>query len=262
MDYYIVDTFTDTLFAGNPTGVCIAKNNLTDAVMQKIAKENRYSETAFVQKINAAYSLRFFTPTKEVPYCIHATLAASFVIHHFLQQAAHSIHFETKGGDLRVLCNGNKYKIFTPAFSYAPWHGTEEIEDILGVHPKESYVSRDLFFLLDSPKEVQSIQPNFPKMEQLSQGLGVIVTAKGTDTDFVSRCFFPKLGVNEDMATGSSNCILASFWASRLKKTKLSALQLSQRTAQLLCEVDENTVSIEGSAVLYLKGEIQIPSSL
>ncbi|MDD4843269.1 MAG: PhzF family phenazine biosynthesis protein [Anaerotignum sp.] len=259
MDYYIVDTFTDALFSGNPTGICILKNALTDALMQKIAEENRYSETAFVQKAGSSYALRFFTPEKEVPFCLHATLGASFVIHHFLNPDAHAIHFETKGGSLEVLCNKNKYNIHTSAFSYAPLQEIEEIEDILGIQPKESYVSRDLFFLLDSPKEVQNIKPNFQKMKQLPQGLGVIVTAKGTDTDFVSRCFFPKLGVNEDMATGSSNCILAPFWASRLKKNRLFALQLSPRTAQLVCEVTENTVSIEGSAVLYLKGEIQIP---
>ncbi|NCC16381.1 MAG: PhzF family phenazine biosynthesis protein [Clostridia bacterium] len=259
MDYYIVDTFTDSLFSGNPTGICILKNALTDTLMQKIAEENRYSETAFVQKTGSTYSLRFFTPIKEVPFCLHAALGAAYVIHHFLTMDGHSIHFETKGGQLKVLCNGNKYNLHTSAFSYTPLQEIEEIEDILGIKPRESFVSRDLFFLLDSPKEVQNIKPNFEKMKHLSQGLGVIVTAKGTDTDFVSRCFFPKLGVNEDMATGSSNCILAPFWASRLKKSRLLSLQLSPRTAQLICHVIGNTVRIEGSAVLYLKGEIQIP---
>lgn len=259
MDYYIVDTFTDSLFSGNPTGICILKNTLTDMLMQKIAEENRYSETAFVKEMGNSYALRFFTPIKEVPFCLHAALGASYVIHHFLNANVHTIHFETKGGRLKVHCNGNQYNLQTSAFSYAPLQEIEEIEDILGIQPKESYVSRDLFFLLDSPAEVQNIKPNFEKMKQLPQGLGVIVTAKGTDSDFVSRCFFPKLGVNEDMATGSSNCILASFWASRLKKNRLVSLQLSPRTAKLFCHVIGNTVSMEGNAVLYLKGEIQIP---
>jgi PhzF family phenazine biosynthesis protein len=260
MDYYIVDTFTDTLFSGNPTGICIIEKPLTDIEMQKIAKENRYSETAFVQKTSTGYSLRFFTPVEEVPLCLHATLGAAYIIHHFFARDTYAINFESKNGTLKVSCEESNYKIRASAFSYTPLSVTKEIEDILGIRPKEGYTSRDYLFLLNSPKEVLDIKPNFEKMKKLSQGLGVVVTAKGTETDFVSRCFFPKLGVNEDMTTGSSHCILAPFWASRLKKNVLTALQLSSRTGKLTCEVLGNTVIIEGSAVLYLKGEIQLPN--
>ncbi|WP_304509576.1 PhzF family phenazine biosynthesis protein [Anaerotignum sp.] len=258
MDYYIVDTFTDALFSGNPTGICIIEKPMTDKLMQKIAQENKLSETTFVQKIGKGYSLRFFTPVEEVPLCLHATLGAAYVLHQFLAPTTSTIHFESKSGTLKVLCKENKYKIHAPAFSYSPLSATKEMVDILGIQPKESYCSRDLLFLLDSEKEVLTIKPDFEKMKSLSYGLGVVVTAKGTESDFVSRCFFPKLGVNEDMATGSSHCILAPFWASRLKKDVLRALQLSPRTGTLGCEVVENEVIIEGSAVLYLKGEIQI----
>lgn len=259
MDYYIVDTFTDTLFSGNPTGICIVKNPLSDETMQKIAQENKFSETTFVQKTGNVYDLRFFTPLKEVPLCLHATLGAAYVIHHFLVPAISTINFETKSGSLEVFCKKDNYRICAPAFSYAPLPEIKGIEDILGIQPKESYCSRDLLFILDSEEEVLNIKPNFDKMKELSQGLGVVVTAKGTETDFVSRCFFPKLNVNEDMATGSSHCILAPFWASRLKKDSLSVLQLSPRTGRLDCQVLEHSVLIEGSVVLYLKGEIQLP---
>ncbi|WMI79911.1 PhzF family phenazine biosynthesis protein [Anaerotignum sp. MB30-C6] len=258
MDYYIVDTFADSLFTGNPTGICILKSTLADEVMQKIAEENMYSETAFVEKVDDGYSLRFFTPVKEVPLCVHAVLGASYVIHHFLEANVSTILLESKGGSLKVLCEGNKYKIQTPIFSYTPFHEMEEIGDILGIQPTEGYLSRDLFFLLDSPKEVLAIKPDFERMKNLPHGLGVIVTAKGTDSDFVSRCFFPKLGVNEDMATGSSNCIIAPFWASRLNKKKLMVKQLSQRTGHMVCHVEGDHVILEGKAVLYLKGEIQV----
>lgn len=259
MDYYIVDTFTDTLFSGNPTGICIMEKPFTEMLMQKIAKENKYSETAFVQKEGKGYALRFFTPVEEVPLCLHATLGAAYVLHRFLAPDGHTINFQTKSGNLKVLCKENNYKIHAPSFSYVPFSETKEMEDILGIQPKESYSSRDLLFVLASEKEVLDLKPDFDKMKKLSHGLGVVVTAKGTETDFVSRCFFPKLGVDEDMTTGSSHCILAPFWASRLKKNILHALQLSPRTGKLVCEVVGDTVIIEGTAVLYLKGEIQIP---
>ena len=259
MDYYIVDTFTDTLFSGNPTGICVITKPLTDKLMQQIAKENQFSETAFLEKNNIGYSLRWFTPVAEVPLCLHATLGASYVVNHFLEPNITSIHFETKSGILTVSCKENNYRITTPAFTYKPMEITTEIIEILGIQPKEGYSSRDLLFLLDSEQEVINITPNFSKMKELPNGLGVIVTAKGTKTDFVSRCFFPKLGVNEDMATGSSHCILAPFWTKRLHKNNLSALQLSPRIGQLKCETNEIDVVIEGKAVLYLKGEIPLP---
>jgi len=259
MDYYIVDTFTDTLFSGNPTGICVTTKPLTDRLMQQIAKENQFSETAFLAKAENGYSLRWFTPVVEVPLCLHATLGASYVVNHFLEPSITNIHFETKSGILTVLCLKNKYQITVPAFSYTPLEVSKEMVEMLGIHPKEGYFSRDLFFLLDSEKTVKNMKPNFMKMKEFPEGLGIIVTAKGTKTDFVSRCFFPKLGVNEDMATGSSHCILAPFWANRLQKKNLSALQLSPRVGQLGCQVKGNEVIIEGKAVLYLTGKIQLP---
>ncbi len=259
MDYYIVDTFTNSLFTGNPTGICVLTSPLTAEVMQKIAEENRYSETAFVLKMNDRYFLEFFTPEEEVPFCLHATLGAAYIIDHFLEHDIQTLYIDTKSGSLEVQCNRESYQIKSSAFAYSPLDEEENIYEVLGTNPKESYLSRDLVFLLDSPQDVIQLKPNFEKMKQLSDGLGVVVTAKGEDCDFVSRCFFPKLGVNEDMATGSSHCILAPLWASKSGKNKLTAKQLSPRLGRLDCEVQGDHIIIEGNAVLYLKGEIQIP---
>ena len=259
MNYYIVDTFTTSMFSGNPTGVCILTEPLAQDVMQKIAEENRYSETAFARKLNNLYLLQFFTPEKEVPFCLHATLGAAYVIHHFLEDDMKMLSFETKGGTVEVQCKGNTYQIQTAAFDHCPFSPSEKILQALGIQPKESYLSRDLVFLLDSQEDLLQLKPNFEKMKQLSDGLGVVVSAKGNDCDFVSRCFFPKLGVNEDMATGSSHCILAPLWASKLGKNKLIANQLSPRGGSLVCNVIGDRVIIQGQAVLYLRGEIQLP---
>src|SRR5690606_39336976 len=81
MKMYQVDAFTTELFKGNPAAVIVLEDWLEDGLMQNIALENNLSETAFVKIIDAEnYAIRWFTPTKEVDFCGHATLASSFVL--------------------------------------------------------------------------------------------------------------------------------------------------------------------------------------
>lgn len=79
---YQVDAFTTTKFAGNPAGVVLAADTLTTTQMQQIARELNNSETAFICQPtdeHADLRVRFFTPTQEVPFCGHATIAAQYI---------------------------------------------------------------------------------------------------------------------------------------------------------------------------------------
>ena len=81
MKTYFVDSFTNQKFKGNPAAVCIVESDLESCTMQNIATEIGFSETAFIKQISENnYSIRFYTPKKEIPLCGHATLAASKVI--------------------------------------------------------------------------------------------------------------------------------------------------------------------------------------
>lgn len=257
IQYFVVDTFTNRLFQGNPTGVCVLEKTLDSVIMQKIAAENNLSETAFIRKVEDGYDLKWFTPETEVDLCAHATLGAAFVVANFLEDTT-NIKFFTKSGVLEVERQGDFYEINLLSMPMKKVEISKNMIEALGIEPKEAYLSRDLVFILDSESEVMSLTPNFEKLHSFEEGLGVVVTAKGEDFDFVSRCFFPKLGVKEDMATGSSHCILAPFWSFRLEKEKLIAKQLSQRQGVLYCEIQEDTVKISGTAVLYLKGNLQL----
>jgi predicted PhzF superfamily epimerase YddE/YHI9 len=88
---------------------------------------------------------------------------------------------------------------------------------------------------------------------------GVIVTAPGNDCDFVSRCFFPQTGVDEDPVTGSAHCQMTPYWVDRLGKSKLVACQLSARGGEVICEMQGDRVMLEGEAVKYMEGKIEIP---
>lgn len=128
----------------------------------------------------------------------------------------------------------------------------------LGCRPSAVLKARDILAVFASETEVRALQPDFARLRQLDC-LGVIVTAPGERCDFVSRFFAPAAGVPEDPVTGSAHCTLIPYWATTLGKSKLQALQVSQRGGELFCEQAGDRVRIGGQAVTYLRGEIQLP---
>lgn len=258
MKYFVVDAFAEKVFEGNPAGVCILNDWLSDDLMQKIAIENNLSETAFAVKEAAHYRLRWFTPGGEINLCGHATLATAFIILNYYETQADHVTFHTISGELIVNKLEDLYELDFPAVSSEEIALTEEMIDALGVVPNEGYLNRDLFFVLESEEAVRNVQPNFAKLEALPDGLGVCVTAKGNDYDFVSRGFFPKLKVNEDPVTGSLHCGLIPYWAEKLGKQELSARQLSSRGGTLYCKHEGARVKMAGRAVLYSVAELHV----
>lgn len=255
MKYYVVDAFTNKLFKGNPAGVCILEKEISDDIMQSIALENNFSETAFVLPHGNSYKLRWFTPTFEIDLCGHATLASAFIILNYIEPDLKKVKFETMSGTLEVTKKEERYEMIFPKRIMKPVKLTSEIIDVLGIVPKEVYCERDLFVVLDDESQVRDFVPDYTKMKNLTDYLGIVLTAKGKDADFVSRCFCPEIEA-EDPVTGSTHCSLIPFWSLRLNKSKMIAKQLSKRGGILYCELTEECVKISGEAVLYLKGEI------
>lgn len=255
--YFEVDAFANKLFRGNPAGVCPLTKWLDDALMQSIATENNLSETAFFVPRGDDYDLRWFTPTVEIDLCGHATLASAFIVFSELGFRGDTVHFHSKSGRLTVLRNGDILTLDFPSRPRRPCTVPEALIKGLGKRPVEISKARDYFCVFASAEDVRVLQPDFGLLGTLDEK--VIVTAPGTDCDFVSRFFAPTAGVNEDPVTGSAHCTLIPYWAKRLGKTKLFARQLSKRGGELFCEDAGERVRIGGNAVLYSRGEIELP---
>ena len=258
MKYFVVDAFAEKVFEGNPAGVCILTDWISDELMQKIAIENNLSETAFAVKEGGHYRLRWFTPGGEINLCGHATLATAFIILNYYEMQLEAVKFNTISGELTVNKQGDLYELDFPSVPSDEISITEQMISALGIVPKETYLNRDLVFVLESEEEVRNLSPDFAKLETLPEGLGVCVTAQGTEFDFVSRGFFPKLKVNEDPVTGSLHCSLIPFWANRLGKKEMVARQLSSRGGTLYCKHEDTRVKMAGRAVLYSVAELNI----
>jgi PhzF family phenazine biosynthesis protein len=256
MRQFLVDAFTDRIFAGNPAAVCLPDRWIPDRLMQEIAEENRLSETAFLVRENGTYQLRWFTPEGEIDLCGHATLAAAYVVMRFLEPSLEMVSFDTKSGILTVRKNGGRLEMDLPSYKLTRTAVTNEMIAALGVRPLEAYLGRDLLLVLEDAELVRTAAPDPEKMKSLD-GLMVHITAKGTDGfDCVSRSFGPKLGIAEDPVCGSGHCHIVPYWSMVLGKKEILARQLSKRGGTLFCEDMGGRVKIAGNAVLYAEADI------
>ncbi len=257
--YYQVDVFTDRLFKGNPAGVCLLMSGWpADELMQQIAFENNLSETAFVLRQGGSFELRWFTPTIEVDLCGHATVAPAHVLFKETGLDGNLIEFTTKSsGIVSVERKGDRLILDFPSRPPVTCETPRELEETLGNKPVEIWRSRDYLMVFDNEDEIRNMNPDLVRMLNWDC-LGVIVTAPGKTVDFVSRFFAPRAGVNEDPVTGSSHSTLIPYWAKRLKKTELHAVQLSSRGGELFCQDAGDRVKIGGNSVTYSRGEINV----
>jgi PhzF family phenazine biosynthesis protein len=252
---YQVDAFATRAFEGNPAAVCPLERWLEDDLLQAIAEENNLSETAFFVPSEIGFRLRWFTPTQEVDLCGHATLATAHVLFEHLGYDGHSITFETRSGALAVKRSGDLLEMDFPARPPTSRVASDILVEALGTRPREVWSADDYLAVFDNEAIVRAIRPDMSLLSQLDLR-GVIITATGSDTDFVSRFFAPKLGIAEDPVTGSAHCELAPYWADRLGKCRLTARQVSKRGGSITCEMRGDRVALSGRAVTFMEAEI------
>lgn len=259
LELYQIDAFTNQIFGGNPACVVPLTEWLPDEILLQIAKENAVAETAFFVNKDEKIHLRWFTPDIEMDLCGHATLATAHCIKSILNYPSNTIVFETLSGDLTVVAENDFYFLDFPSRMPIESDLPEVISKALNIQPKEVYKSRDYLLVYDSEEDIKEIEINRQFFDQINLGPGgVIVTAIGKDCDFVSRFFTPQATILEDPVTGSAHCSLIPFWANRLQKNELKAIQLSDRIGNLKCINKENRVIISGQARTYSIGNFWI----
>jgi len=257
LSVFQIDAFAEKIFQGNPAAVVPLEAWLPDKLLQAIAQENNLSETAYFMKQGDEYHIRWFTPTVEVDLCGHATLAAAHVIFEILGFQGNEIVFHSKSGALKVTRRNDLIELDFPVSTISKCETPIEIIQAFGKEPIEVWKSDDYIAAYENESDIVSLSPDFSILNKL-ECRGVVATAQGKGTDFVSRFFAPRCGINEDPVTGSAHCELTPYWAKQLGKNKLSATQLSQRGGKLQCELAGDRVLIAGKAITYLQGSIEI----
>ncbi|RFU88049.1 PhzF family phenazine biosynthesis protein [Streptomyces triticagri] len=265
----IVDAFTDRAFTGNPAGVMLLDAFPTDDWMQRVALEVNHAETAFAHPLppggEADWALRWFTPATEVDLCGHATLATAHVLHS-TGTAEGSLRFATRAGVLtaHTAADGS----ITLDFPTAPL--TEEpvpegLAAALGAEPLSAHDTGphcgDLLVELTDEAAVRALAPDLAGLVRHSRR-GIIATARAADPaggyDYVSRCFFPRVGIDEDPVTGSAHTALAPYWSQRLGNPELTGLQASARSGRVRTTLKGDRTLLTGHAVTVIEGELLV----
>jgi len=257
-----VDAFTDNPFKGNPAGVMIVTEEISSDWMQNIALEMNLSETAFIFPRENDFQIRYFTPTKEVPLCGHATLASAHVIYELgLKAGTETIKFKAEGADLTIKRENDWIIMDFPKYPIYKTDIHKDFKRSVGFDPIEMYTSIYgwVIAIAGTESEILHCKPDFALLTE--NGLGhLIITSKSNSeqADFVVRCFAPIAGINEDPVTGSAHCALTPLWAEKLGKVELDSLQLSSRTGHLKVKLNGNRVEIKGKALTIFEAKMKI----
>lgn len=262
----LVDAFTERPFGGNPAAICVLEEPTGEHWMQLVAAELNQAETAFLFPVEAdvdgpTWGLRWFTPTKEVELCGHATLAAA---HHLVTDLGVDggvMHFVTLSGVLTARVGSDGWiELDFPADEPVEAEPPDGLVDALGGLEVVSAAQGRGNWMLETvaADAVRDVTPDMRALLALRDVVphGVIVTSIGEGLyDFVSRYFAPAVGVDEDAVTGSAHTTLGPFWAERLGKSELLARQLSARGGVVRVTVHDGRVLLGGQAVTVFRGE-------
>ncbi|WP_406448227.1 PhzF family phenazine biosynthesis protein [Streptomyces sp. NBC_00876] len=266
-----VDAFTDRPFTGNPAGVLLFGPGgfPEDIRLQQIATELNLSETAFAHPLPpggiADWALRWFTPATEVDMCGHATLATAHVLH-TTSAASGTVRFSARCGILTSATHPDgSITLDFPTAPLTPETPPAGLAQALGAEPVSVHDTGpqvgDLLVELADEAAVRGLAPDFAALAAHSRR-GVIATAAaaapGCGYDFVSRGFFPSVGIDEDPVTGSSHTALAPFWSARFGRDELTGLQASARSGLVRTSLRGDRTLLTGHAVTVMDGELLV----
>ncbi len=223
---YVASAFSKDNKGGNKAGVVFDRPDLTAEQKMAIAKELGYSETAFVTRSNVAdFRLEYFTPTEEVPLCGHATIATFSVLRHLGKLDKPEYTFEAKAGILRIRVEEDGMIFMEQNLpEYLDVLEFEEVTSCFKTECKETSLPvqivstglRDILMPVESAEALAAMIPDFQTMEELSRekdvvGLHAFTLLKDSEVTAICRNFAPLYGIDEESATGTSNCALASY---------------------------------------------------
>lgn len=284
MEYFVVDAFTEKKFGGNPAGV-VTYEELDEGFMQSFAAEVRFSETAFIKRLDTeTFEIRFFTPVSEVDLCGHATIASFKVL---LEYGAiennHRYYMKARAGLLPVYLEDSLVMMEQgiPQLG-SVFKDYEEIAEMFNISSDEigdmnynlvpqacSTGLWDMMLPLKTEKALNSLSPDFERLSEYCRANGLCgVHAFTLDTqegDAMCRNFCPLYGIDEEAATGTSNGALIYYLykngvIDKFYKdyTFLQGYSMNRPSTITTRLVDNNgvRVMVGGNAVIIARGSI------
>ncbi|MDR2464037.1 MAG: PhzF family phenazine biosynthesis protein [Holosporales bacterium] len=263
MHFWIVDVFASSIFEGNAAAVCLLEKSFSDVVLQKIAREFNLHEIIFITPLqNQHFQIKIFNPLSNECAFGHSLLAAAHVLWHEIKPESidpNIIYFDSSNGIFMMSNKNGKIMINTLVKKTELTAAPDRLINALGVPPiavsKCGYIYVVEMF---NTKHVLKLEPDIAKLCKILCD-GIVVTAEGgkeASFDFISRFFVPSR-LNEDPVTLWNHCFLGPYWANKLRKTNLTAMQRSDRGGLLEIECSQDQVKISGECVTAMSGSLR-----
>ncbi|MEX5712630.1 PhzF family phenazine biosynthesis protein [Parafrankia sp. FMc6] len=254
MHAWLVDAFADRQYAGNPAAVVVRPDGFdTTERMQAAAAAFGLPTTAFVVPVAPGeFLIRWFTPKAELNICGHATVASACYLYEAAGGDAGELSFRGPHDVLYTSRRDGLISIALPRIDVVPVDPPPGLIEALGTPVERCALSPDdLLVEVGSEEAVAALRPDFARLAEFDvRGHVVTAASNRPGVDFVSRAFFPALGVDEDQVCVSAHCKLAPYWSGRLDRRRLSALQLSTRGGRLLVETADDHVRVAGAGIV------------
>lgn len=234
---YRKSAFSDNNKGGNPAGVWIGEILPPVDVMQRIATEVGYSETAFVAPASGkTRTIRYYSPEIEVPFCGHATIATGVVLGETEGDGTYKLATTVGEVYVTVLSQGGECEAsltsVEPRFTIASSSLVDEATSVLNwessdldlsIPPAKAYAGAwHLVLAINDPHKLAGLKYDFERLKalMLREGLTTLQLVRRESTNlFHSRNPFPVGGVVEDPATGAAAAALGGY----LREAKLIA---------------------------------------
>ncbi len=266
MKIYYVDSFTDQAFKGNPAAVVILTMPLTDRVLQNIASEIGFSETAFLlEERTEEFTLRWFSPTTEVGLCGHASLATAKIYFEYINAQASTVDFHTSYGKLACSQEADLISIDLPKDALKKHNISSDmqsffsfpIKDEVYFSEKNKYLS---IFISDSlPLEQLNITSDeIYKINEIVPSIRGLIISNFQAGKVKMRFFDPWEGIPEDPVTGSAGLVVSEYWFKKLKTDEIHIQQMSLRGGNMKIINKQSNVSIQGQAKIILEGNLMV----
>ncbi|MFT7682436.1 MAG: PhzF family phenazine biosynthesis protein [Moritella dasanensis] len=225
---YILNVFTGEHALGNPAAVVKLTAWLADTELQALSKNLGQPVTSFIVATEQGYAIRWFAGDVEIDLCGHGSLAAAAAIFEITPEHALDVKLHSQHGIITVKKLAGGYSMVMPSWtaeSSLDLH-SHDYGKLVGLDPIDVFTTRDLILVLEDEPQVRNFKPDFSVIKTIDDYHALIVTAQKGEAGYVLRFFAPKIGIDEDIATGSAQCSLVPYWSSKLSVDQLEASQL------------------------------------
>jgi predicted PhzF superfamily epimerase YddE/YHI9 len=255
---FLVDTFTNKVFHGQPVAVCLLQEELNDELLHAIAIENHQPLTIFIIYLESQWHLRNFSEQGEIHISGSGLFAAAHVVFYHLRTKAEAIDFQTPFGPMTVWRHQEKMSLDIPKVTLMTKDAPIELMDYLSPPPQSlQYIGNDLVAFYNNPRDIELVNIAHERFRTAVQGL-LILTSHGDDCDIYMRCFYLNAALREEIISLGAYSGLVMQWSRMLEKKSVVIQQGLQRRGDVYCEMKDEHIRVRCECWCYFQGQLML----